>query len=146
MPHRQSIIPWLTANAGGARLLAMQICAVAALLALGGYQVMRLAAAQCNGVACDWYIAPSVLLPLLVLALVGATGALAITVVLRRPDVPDARSWLIVMIAATVLGVAGPFVSLAVLRDSPDALVVIGTVLYMLAPIAALAYSWVSRR
>jgi hypothetical protein len=130
----------LKANAGGRGLLAVRVCAIAALLVLGAYHVMRLAAAQCNGDACDWYIAPSVLLPLLVLALVGLTGVLAIAAVRGRRDAPAARAWLITLIITTVLGVAGPVVSLAILRDSPDALVVSGTVLYMLTPVAALVY------
>jgi hypothetical protein len=130
----------LKANAGGSGLLGVRVCAIAALLVLGGYHLMRLAAAQCNGVACDWYIAPSVLLPLLVLALVGLTGVLAISAVRRRRDAPSARTWLVVLIITTVLGVAGPVVSLAILRDSPDALVVSGTVLYMLTPVTALVY------
>lgn len=122
-------------------MLALRVCAIAALLVLGGYHLMRLAAAQCNGVGCDWYIAPSILLPLLVLGLVSVTGVLAVVAVRRRRDAPGARTWLIVVIITTLLGVAGPVVSLAILRDSPDALVVTGTVLYMLAPVTALAYS-----
>ena len=55
------------------------------------------------------------------------------------------RSWLIVLGLCTAIGVAGPIVALALLRNSPDVFVVTSTILVALSPVGALTYSF-SRR
>jgi hypothetical protein len=55
------------------------------------------------------------------------------------------RPWLTPLIVATVLGSAGPVVAAAVLRDQPDAVVVVATVLFLQAPLVALGYTLRSR-
>lgn len=51
------------------------------------------------------------------------------------------RPWLIPLVAATVLGTAGPMVAAAVFRDQPDEVVAVATVLFLQAPLVALAYT-----
>lgn len=99
---------------------------------------MRAAATACSGSACDAYIPLSVLLPVLVVIGALVTGLLAISAARRR------RTWLVVLSACAAIGVIGPIVALAVLRDSPDAFVVTSTILVALVPISALAYSFIA--
>lgn len=47
-----------------------------------------------------------------------------------------------VLSLCTLLGVIGPLVALAVLRDSPDAFVVTSTILVAVVPASALVYSF----
>jgi hypothetical protein len=56
---------------------AVRVSAVLTLLLLATYYALRRAAAECTGVQCDWYIAPSLLLPILILVVVGLTGFVA---------------------------------------------------------------------
>ncbi len=55
------------------------------------------------------------------------------------------RPWLIPLIVATLLGSAGPVVAAAIFRDQPDVVVVVATVLFLQAPLVALAYTLRSR-
>jgi hypothetical protein len=100
---------------------------------------MRIAATACSGSVCDAYIPLSLLLPILILVGSAVTGVVA-TLAARRDG-----SWLIVLGLCTAIGVAGPFVALAFMRDSPDAFVVTSTILVALAPVGALIYGF-SRR
>ena len=100
---------------------------------------MRIAATACSGSVCDAYIPLSLLLPILILVRSAVTGVVA-SLAARRD-----RSWLIVLGLCTAIGVVGPIVFLALLRDSPDTFVVISTILVALAPVGALSYSF-SRR
>jgi hypothetical protein len=100
---------------------------------------MRIAATACSGSVCDAYIPLSLLLPLLVLVGAAVSGVLAISAARRE------RTWLVVLILGTAVGVIGPIIALVVLRDSPDAFVVTSTILVALAPVGALGYSF-SRR
>ncbi len=115
--------------------------AVATLALLGLYYVLRYTARQCAGAQCEWYIAPSLLLPLLVLVMVAVTGVLAISAALRGDSATGGRAWLILMVVCAVLGGFGPLASLAIFRDSPDTLVPLATVLLLLVPISALTYT-----
>jgi hypothetical protein len=115
----------------------VRVSAVAALLLLGVNFVVRAAAAQCSGAACDAFIAPSLLIPAGVLALVAITGLFAISSARE-----NGRAWVVPLIATTVLGAAGPIVAVIVFRDQPDAVVAVATVLFLLTPIAALAYTF----
>lgn len=114
----------------------LRLSAVAALLLLGVYFVLRFTAARCAGAQCDAYIWPSLILPIGVLLMVGNTGRLAIADARRRGP-----SWVAPLVATTVLGVAGPVAAVAVFRDQPDVVVAVATVLFLLTPLAALGYS-----
>jgi hypothetical protein len=100
---------------------------------------MRIAATACSGSVCDAYIPLSLLLPILILVGSAVTGVVASLAAHRD------RSWLIVLGLCTAIGVVGPIVDLAILRDSPDVFVVTSTILVALAPVGALSYSF-SRR
>ena len=97
---------------------------------------MRLAATACSGSVCDVYIPLSLLLPSLILVGSAVTGVVA-SLGARRD-----RSWLIGLSLCTAIGVVGPIVALALLRDSPDAFVVTSTILVALAPVGTLIYSF----
>jgi uncharacterized membrane protein YhaH (DUF805 family) len=114
---------------------------VATLALLVVYHALRIAASQCGGSACDWYILLSLLLPLAVLVLAAVTGAIAISAARRTEGERAGRLWLGLIVTCTLLGVFGPLVALAVLRDSPDTLVPLATVLLVLTPVSVLAYS-----
>jgi hypothetical protein len=113
----------------------IRIWAGAAVVLLGLYYVLRVAAGGCSGAACDVYVLPSLGIPLLALVAVGATTLLALRASVRR------RPWFVLIAVAGAMGTAGPLVALGILRDEPDLLVPIATGLLVLPPIAALAYS-----
>jgi hypothetical protein len=116
---------------------ALRASAVAALLLLGIYFVLRFIATQCSGAQCDAYIWPSLVFPVGVVLLVFNTGRLAISDARKA-----ARAWFAPFVATTLLGVLGPVVAVAVFRDQPDAVVAVSTVLLLLTPLAALVYSF----
>lgn len=116
--------------------MGVRVAAIVTLVLLIGYHLMRIAATACSGSVCDAYIPLSLLLPFLVLIGAAVSGVLAIAA--ARHD----RTWLIVLIVCTVVGVIGPIIALAELRDSPDAFVVSSTILVAVAPVGALAYSF----
>jgi hypothetical protein len=118
-----------------AQVSRIRVFAIVTLVLLGVYQVMRAIVAQCTGAACDDYIPFSLLLPLLVLVTAAATSATAL--LHARHD----RRWFTVLAVCTVLGVLGPLLSLIVLRDSPDAFVILSTLLILTIPVSALLYS-----
>jgi len=108
--------------------------AIAALVLLGAFHVMRLAAAACSGAACDAFIPLSLLLPAAVLVCAGVAGTIAAS---GAGGAPRA-----LLVAATLLSTAGPLIALALFRDSPDSLVAAATMLFLFSPAAALAYSF----
>jgi len=114
----------------------IRISAGASLLLLGTYMVLREIATQCSGAQCDAYILPSIALPVAVLAAVGVTGALAISGARATGG-----SWLVILIAATALGLLGPPVALAIFRDQPDSLVLTASLLFAQCPVAALVFT-----
>jgi len=119
----------------------MRVSAGATLVLLLIYHALRLAAAQCRGAACDWYIPFSLLLPIAVLVMVGVTSGIALS---SRPR--PGSAWTAAIAITGLLGVAGPLLALAARRDSPDALVITATLLFVLCPITVLAYAWFGRR
>ena len=125
-----------TTSTERSRLSRIRSFAITTLVLLGGYHVMRAIAAQCSGAACDAYIPLSLLLPLLVLASAVVTALLAIA------HARAVRTWLIILVATAALGVLGPLVSLIVLRDNPDAFVILSTVLVVFIPVSALLYTF----
>jgi len=110
--------------------------AIVTLALLGGYHVMRALVTQCSGAACDAFIPFSLLVPLLVLV---AAAATSVTALLHARHY---RGWFTVLAVCTVLGVLGPLLSLIVLRDSPDAFVIVSTLLVLAIPVSALLYSF----
>jgi hypothetical protein len=117
----------------------VRVAAIVTLVLLIAYHLMRVAATACTGSGCDFYIPLSLLLPLLILVGAAVSGALAISAARRD------RTWLMVLVVCTAVGVLGPIIALVVLRDSPDAFVVTSTILVAVAPVGALVYSF-SRR
>src|SRR5438270_10491084 len=113
----------------------IRVLSVATLLLIGLYFVFRAIAAQCNGAACDIYIPVSLLIPIAILVMVAITGGFAATAARGH------GAWFAVLLASSVIGVAGPIVALLVLRDRPDALVATATVLELIVPVAALGFS-----
>jgi hypothetical protein len=113
---------------------------VLALLLLGAYHLVRLAASRCTGPQCDAYIPLSLLVPILIVVAGATAGALA-----SRDASANDRPWLIPLIVATTLGCAGPMVAVLLFRDQPDVVVVLATVLFLQAALAALAYTLRSR-
>jgi hypothetical protein len=116
---------------------AIRVSSVAAILLLAGYQVLRLVAAQCSGAQCDVYIPLSLLVPIAVLVVGAVAGSLASVDARGR-----SRTWLGVLVIATLLSVVGPPLAVLFFGDNPDAVVAAATVLLLLAPAAALAYSF----
>ncbi|HVH65364.1 MAG TPA: hypothetical protein VM674_04955 [Candidatus Acidoferrum sp.] len=84
----------------------------------------------------------SLLVPLLILVLVAMTGLTAFSAASRAAH----HRWTAVLGALTVVGVIGPFLSLAAFRDRPDRFVFVATVLTGLVPVAVLVYSLTATR
>lgn len=114
--------------------------AIAVIVLVGAYFVMRALATACTGGGCDVYIPISLLLPLLIFI------ATAVTAVLALASARGLGAWFAVLILSTVLAVMGPIVALLVFKDSPDAFVATGTVLELQLAVVALAYSFYSGR
>jgi hypothetical protein len=114
----------------------IRVWAVLALLLLVAYHALRFGVSRCSGPQCDSYIPLSLLVPIAVVVMVAVTGSLALLDARVRR-----RAWLVPLIVATVLGVAGPVVAVAIFRDQPDMVVAVATVLFLQAPLAALAYT-----
>ncbi len=114
----------------------IRVFAIITLVLLGGYHVMRAIVTQCTGASCDAYIPFSLLLPLLVLVSAAATSVTAL--LHARHDM----TWFTLLAVCAVLGVLGPWLSLIVLRDSPDAFVILSTLLILTIPVSALLYSF----
>ncbi|HYM97040.1 MAG TPA: hypothetical protein VET26_07060 [Candidatus Sulfotelmatobacter sp.] len=116
---------------------AIRVYSVVAIVLLAVYHALRLAAAGCSGAQCDYFIPVSLAAPAAVLVVAGISGWMA---------TQDARlrhsAWLGPLAVATLLSVLGPPAVVALFRDQPDAVVAGGTVLLLLAPVAALAYSF----
>jgi hypothetical protein len=118
----------------------IRILAVAVIVLVGAYFVMRALAAACTGSGCDIYIPISLLLPFLIFV------ATAITAVLAIAAARGLGAWFAVLIMSTVLAVLGPIVALLIFKDSPDAFIATGTVLELQLAVVALAYSFYGRR
>ena len=116
---------------------AIRISAAATLLVLGVFFYLRLQASVCTGTQCDSYIWPSLAVPFAVVVLVGITGWYAVADAKKNDP-----AWVVPFIAATMAGVLGPVLVGFVFRDHPDIVVAVATVLYLLTPLAALAYSF----
>ena len=134
-PAGRSAVLWRTAS----DRVSVRVAAVVTIALLVVYHLTRAAATACSGPACDWYIPVSLLLPLMILAGAVVTGVTATSA--ARND----ATWRIVLGACTAISVAGPIVALIVLRDSPDPFVVSSTILVLIAPAAALVYSFMPR-
>jgi hypothetical protein len=118
----------------------IRVLAVAAIVLVGAYFVMRTLATACAGSGCDVYIPISLLLPLLIFVVTAMTAVVAIA------SARGLGAWFAVLIISTVLAVLGPIIALLIFRDSPDAFVATGTVLELQLAVVALAYSFYGRR
>jgi hypothetical protein len=119
---------------------AIRALAGAAFLSVVLYWLLRVGATRCSGAACDSvYLPLSLLVPILSLVLVAATGLVAIAAVRPRQ-----RYWLAVLIVATTLGVGGPIAAAFVLRESPDLLVLLASLFMVASVISAVAYTLVA--
>ena len=119
--------------------MGVRVAALVTIALLILYHVMRVAATACSGAACDAFIPVSLLLPVVILA-----GAL-VTGVLATSSARDDATWRLVLGACTAVSALGPIVALIALRDSPDPFVVSSTILVLIAPAAALVYSFMRR-
>jgi hypothetical protein len=118
----------------------IRVFAVAVIVLVGLYFLMRALATACTGGACDVYIPISLLLPLLIFS------ASAVTAVLAIASARGLGAWFAVLIISTVLAVIGPIVALLIFKDSPDAFVATGTVLELQLAVVALAYTYIRTR
>src|SRR5262245_39556931 len=116
----------------------VRILAILSFALVAAFYGLRALAAQCAGPECETYIPFSLLLPLAALVLAAITGYLAIGASRARRQ----GGWLALLIICTLVGVAGPFVSAVAFRDNPDLFVPATTVVILLAPLAALIYSF----
>src|SRR3954463_14370820 len=116
----------------------VRILAILTLILLVAFYGLRALAGQCTGADCEGYIPFSLLLPIAALVLAAVTGFLASGVARQRRQ----GGWLAALAVCTLLSVAGPIISAFVFRDSPDLFVPVATALILLAPLAALAYSF----
>jgi hypothetical protein len=119
-----------------------------ALLAI--YYTLREMAAQCAGPACEGYIQPSLLIPLLVLGAALITGLVAVVAVRKRLQEAESHAakrryslWLSLLVACMLLGALGPIASAIILRDHPDTIVLSSSVLVCLIPVCAVLSSLV---
>jgi hypothetical protein len=118
----------------------IRVFAIAVIVLVGLYFLMRALATACTGGGCDVYIPISLLLPLLIFS------ASAVTAVLAIASARGLGAWFAVLIISTVLAVIGPIVALLIFKDSPDAFVATGTVLELQLAVVAFAYSFYGRR
>jgi hypothetical protein len=116
----------------------IRILVIITFALVAAFYGLRALAGQCVGGECETFIPFSLLLPLAALILAAITGFLAIDASRARRQ----AGWLALLIICTVVSVAGPIASAFVFRDSPDLFVPVATVLILLAPLAALIYSF----
>ncbi len=119
--------------------MALRAAALVALALLAVYHLLRLAAARCTGGGCDLYIPVSLLLPVLTVAAVAVTAAIALQRTRNR------LAWRLLCAVGGAVGVIGPPVAAVLFRDRPDVLVPVATILLSIEPVVALAYSFLSR-
>jgi hypothetical protein len=118
----------------------IRVFAIAVIVLVGLYFLMRALATACTGGGCDVYIPISLLLPLLIFT------ASAVTAVLAIVSARGLGAWFAVLIISTVLAVIGPIVALLIFKDSPDAFVATGTVLELQLAVVALAHTYIRTR
>ncbi len=103
------------------------------------YQLVHLASEDCSGPGCEWFIPFSIYLPLTAFALAVITGVRGIQATAPRSPLRA------ILAVALVISVIGPFAAVILLRNSPDLVVPIATVLVLVAPVAALIADAVDR-
>jgi hypothetical protein len=113
--------------------------AVAVIVLLAAYFVMRALATACTGAACDVYIPVSLLIPVLPLAAAAVTG-IAATLASRG------TAWFAWLLISTAAGVAGPPIALFIFKNGPDAFVVTAAALTLQVALVSLAYSFLADR
>ena len=85
----------------------IRILAIAVIVLVAAYFVMRTLATACAGSGCDVYIPISLLLPILIFL------ASAMTAVVAIASARGLGAWFAVLILSTALAVLGPIVALA---------------------------------
>ena len=118
----------------------IRVFAIAVIVLVGAYYVMRALATACTGGGCDIYIPISLLLPLLIFI------ASALTAVAAIASARGLGAWFAVLSISTVLAVMGPIVALLIFKDSPDAFVATGTALELQLAVVALVYTYIRTR
>ncbi len=104
------------------------------------YHMVRLISEDCSGPGCEWFIPISLYLPLTAFSLAIITGV-------RAYLASEARSLRRAILAVSIaISGIGPFGAIVVLRNNPDLVVPIATVLLLVAPVAALVEDAVDRR
>ena len=116
----------------------VRILAIITFVLLVAFYAVRALAGACAGPECETFIPFSLLLPLAALVLAASTGFLAIGASNARRQ----AGWLVALIICTIVSVVGPIASAFIFRDSPDLFVPVATALIVLAPLAALIYSF----
>jgi hypothetical protein len=116
----------------------VRILAIITFVLLVAFYAVRALAGACVGPECETFIPFSLLLPLAALVLAAITGFLAIGASNARRQ----AGWLVALIICTIVSVVGPIASAFIFRDSPDLFVPVATALIVLAPLAALIYSF----
>jgi hypothetical protein len=119
----------------------VRVWSIITLVLLAAFHIVRILGPRCSGNQCDTSLLPlSTLLDVLILVVAAVTGFLAISAARQAAQV----TWAAVLGACTLLGVLGPIVGLAVIRNSADAFVLTATLLVLLVPLTALAYSFLA--
>src|ERR1700751_4057092 len=118
----------------------IRILAVAGIVLVGAYLVMRPPATACAGSGCDVYVPISLLLPILIFL------ASAMTAVVAIASARGLGAWFAVLILSPALAVLGPIVALLIFKASPDVFVATGTALELQLAVVAIAYSFFGRR
>ncbi len=114
--------------------------AIAAIALIALNLAFRAIASKCTGSACDAYIPISALIPLLIFVAVAVAAGLGTASAGRRSP------WFPLLLALTVISVAGPIAALLIFRDSPDAFVATGTGLELVIAVIVLAYTFLGKQ
>jgi hypothetical protein len=120
--------------------MAVKVLAALIVVIVIAYHLLRLAASQCTGAACDLYIPFSLLLPITALALAAVTGGMA-----AYSARGDGGGWVAILAACAVLGSIGPIVAGFLVPDN-DVLVWSSTVLVLSVPTSAGLHEVMGRR
>ena len=112
-----------------------RVLAVAVVVLVVAYWALRVAATQCTGSACDWYIPFSLLLPIAAIVVAGITGAYA------GREASAHRAWSVVFNACAGLAFFGSIVAAMLIKGNNDLLVSLATVLVLTVPASVALYA-----
>ena len=106
-----------------------RVLAVAIVVVVIAYWILRILASECNGAACDAYIPFSLLLPILAILLAGVAGGIAAYEARAR------RPWAVAFAGLAVAAVVVPIIVAFALSDN-DTKVGVSTILVLTVPAA----------